>query len=291
MLPVPFSPFSLNCNGRLLVVERPLVMGILNATPDSFHAASRTTLAQVGGAAGAMESGGAKIIDVGGMSSRPGAKLITAQEEMDRVLPLIEAVSTAAPSVVISCDTVYAATARAAVAAGAGMINDISAGRFDDELITAVADLRVPYVLMHMPAATPETMQQHVKDYGDKVVTHVWDFLAEQLIRIRHLGVNDIIVDPGFGFGKSVGQNYTLLRNLHAFRHLGAPVLAGISRKGMIYKPLKTTAEESLPATTALHLYALQQGASVLRAHDVKEAVQTVKLWRLLEEARLVGQA
>lgn len=288
---MPFTPFTLNCNGRLLVVERPLVMGILNATPDSFHAASRTTVEQVGAAAGAMESSGAKIIDIGGMSSRPGAKLISAQEEMDRVLPIIGAVSKAVPSVIISCDTVYAATARAAVAAGAGMINDISAGRFDDELITTVADLRVPYVLMHMPAATPETMQQHVKDYGEKVVTHIWDFLAEHLIRIRHIGVNDIIVDPGFGFGKSLAQNYKLLKNLHTFRYLGAPILAGVSRKGMIYKPLKTTAEESLPATAALHLYALQQGASILRAHDVKEATQTIKLYRLLEEARLVGEA
>lgn len=287
---MPFSPFTLNCNGHLLVADRPLVMGIVNATPDSFHADSRKSLAEVGGAAGAMAVSGAKIIDIGGMSSRPGAKLIGAQEEMDRVLPAVEAARAAAPDTVISCDTVYATTARAAVAAGAGMINDISAGRFDEALLPTVANLRVPYVLMHMPAATPEKMQQHTKDYGNQVVTHVWDFLAEHLIRIRHLGVNDVIVDPGFGFGKSLEQNYTLLKNLHAFQHLGAPVLAGISRKGMIYKPLKTTAAESLAPTTALHLYALQQGASVLRVHDVKEATEVIKLWQLLEEARLVGE-
>ncbi|CAH0999438.1 Dihydropteroate synthase [Neolewinella maritima] len=287
---MPFEPFSLNCNGYFLRAERPLVMGILNATPDSFFAGSRVQADQVGAAAGAMVEAGAKILDVGGMSTRPGAELITSEEEQSRILPVIEAVRAVAPKVVISCDTVYAATARAAVAAGAGMINDVSAGRFDDELLAAVAELRVPYVLMHMPAATPATMQQHTQDYGDKVVTHVWDFLAEQLIAIRQLGVLDIIVDPGFGFGKNQAQNYTLLKNLHAFRHLGVPVLAGISRKGMVYKPLKTTPAESLPATAALHLYALQQGASILRVHDVKEGVEVVKLWSLLEEARLVGE-
>ncbi|MCP9236530.1 dihydropteroate synthase [Lewinella sp. JB7] len=286
-----FQPFSLNCNGRLLTVERPLVMGILNATSDSFHEQSRTDVQRVGGDAGAMWEAGAKIIDIGGMSSRPGAELIGAAEEMDRVIPVIEAAREAAPDAVISCDTVYAATARAAVAAGAGIINDISAGRFDPELLPAVADLRVPYVLTHMPVgATPATMQDKTKDYGDRVVTHVWDFLAERVIAIRRGGVHDILIDPGFGFGKSLKQNYELLRNLHAFRHVGAPVVAGISRKGMIYKPLKITPQDSLPATTALHLYALQQGASVLRAHDVREAVEAVKLWRLLDEARLVGE-
>lgn len=257
-------------------------MGILNATPDSFHAASRMKADQVGAAAGAMELAGAKIIDIGGMSTRPGARIIQAEEEMDRVLPVIEAVRKAATRAVISCDTVHSATARAAVAAGAGMINDVSAGRFDQALIATVADLQVPYVLMHMPEATPATMQSHTEAYGGKVVTHIWDFLAAELIRIRNAGVHDVIVDPGFGFGKTQAQNYELLKNLSAFRHFGVPVLAGISRKGMIHKALKITAEESLSATTALHLYALQQGASILRAHDVKEAVEVVKLFGLL---------
>jgi dihydropteroate synthase len=282
---MPFSPFSLNCNGRLLTVERPLVMGILNATPDSFHAASRTERDRVGADAGAMEAGGAKIIDVGGMSSRPGAELIEAQEEMDRVLPVIEAVRQSAANVVISCDTIYAATARAAVAAGAGMINDISAGRFDEDLLRTVAELRVPYVLMHMPDATPATMQEHTDDYGDDVVTHVWDFLAHHLVKLRELGMHDVIVDPGFGFGKTTAQNYRLLANLHAFTHLGAPVLAGMSRKGMLYRPLKTDPAGALAATAAVNLYALQQGAAILRVHDVKEGVEVVKLYRLLDEA------
>jgi dihydropteroate synthase len=282
---MPFSPFSLNCNGRLLTVERPLVMGILNATPDSFHAASRTERDRVGADAGAMEAGGAKIIDVGGMSSRPGAELIEAQEEMDRVLPVIEAVRQSAANVVISCDTIYAATARAAVAAGAGMINDISAGRFDEDLLRTVAELRVPYVLMHMPDATPATMQEHTDDYGDDVVTHVWDFLAHHLVKLRELGMHDVIVDPGFGFGKTTAQNYRLLANLHAFTHLGAPALAGMSRKGMLYRPLKTDPAGALAATAAVNLYALQQGAAILRVHDVKEGVEVVKLYRLLDEA------
>ena len=286
-----FQPFSLNCNGCLLTVERPLVMGILNATPDSFHAASRTDVDKVGEDAGAMEDAGAGVIDIGGMSSRPGAELITPQEEMDRVIPVIEEVHRSLSRAVISCDTVYAATARAAVAAGAGIINDIGAGRFDPDLLPAVAELNVPYILMHMPSgAIPATMQEFTKSYGDKVVTHVWDFLAEHVIAIRNLGVKDVLVDPGFGFGKSQKQNYELLKNLHTFRHIGVPVLAGISRKGMIYKALKSTPEAVLPATTALNLYALQQGAAVLRVHDVKEAVQAVKLHRLLEEARLVGE-
>ena len=286
-----FQPFSLNCNGRLLTVERPLVMGILNATPDSFHAASRTDLQRVGGDAGAMHEAGATIIDVGGMSTRPGAEMVDAQEEMDRVLPVIESVARNAPKAVISCDTVWAATARAAVAAGAGMINDISAGQYDKELLSTVVQLKVPYVLMHMPeGATPETMQQYTKEYGDKVVTHVWDFLAQRLVRLREMGVHDVIVDPGFGFGKTQKQNYELLKNLHTFRHLGAPLLAGMSRKGMLYKPLKTNPEGALAATAAVNLYALQQGASILRVHDVKEGVEVVKLYRLLEEARLVGE-
>ena len=290
LLSVPFSPFTLNCDGRLLVAERPLVMGILNATPDSFHAASRVTPEEVGGIAGAMRDDGARIIDVGGMSSRPGAELISPEEELRRIIPVVTAVRAAAPGLIISCDTVYASTARAAVAAGAGMINDISAGRFDAELLPAVAELRVPYVLMHMPDATPATMQAHTEAYAGKVVTHVWDFLADRLAKLHALGIHDVLIDPGFGFGKKQAQNYALLKNLSAFTHLGAPVLTGLSRKGMIYRPLKTTAAESLAATTALHLYALQQGASILRAHDVREAVQTVKLWELLEAAALVGE-
>lgn len=263
-------------------------MGILNITPDSFHADSRVaSVQQAVDRAGTMLKEGATLLDVGGMSSRPGAKLISASEEIDRVQPVIEAIMAALPEAYVSCDTIYADTAQAAVLAGAAMINDISAGKFDPELFPLLPKLRVPYVLMHMPGS-PEDMQQFTDSYGDNVVTAVWDFLAEKMVSLRESGVNDIIVDPGWGFGKSVKQNYELLRNLAVFKELGVPVLAGISRKSSIWRPLGITAAESLSATTALHLFALQQGADILRVHDVTEAVQSVQLFDLLEAAPII---
>lgn len=260
-------------------------MGILNATPDSFFAGSRVASAQQAvDRAGKMLAAGATFIDVGGMSSRPGAALIGAAEEMERVLPVIDGIMAAFPAAYVSCDTVYAATAKASVAAGAAMINDISAGKIDPELFEVLPSLNVPYVLMHMPG-TPADMQQFTDSYGDDVVTAVWDFLAEKMIRLREAGVKDILVDPGWGFGKSVQQNYAILRNLPAFKKLGVPLFVGISRKSSIWRPLGITAAESLSATTALHLYALQQGADVLRVHDVAEAVQAVHLRELLAGA------
>ncbi|MEM9259527.1 MAG: dihydropteroate synthase [Bacteroidota bacterium] len=273
---------TLNCNGRLLTATRPLVMGILNATPDSFYAGSRVSdVQQAVDQTGKMLGAGATFIDVGGMSSRPGAALISAEEEIERVLPIISAITTTFPESYVSCDTIYAATARAAVAAGAAMINDISAGNLDAELFASLPELRVPYVLMHMPGK-PADMQKRTDSYEDEVVTKVWDFLAQKLVELRSSGVHDILVDPGWGFGKTVEQNYELLRHLHVFKELGVPVLVGISRKSSIWRPLGITAAESLPATTALHLFALQQGADVLRVHDVAEAVQAVHLYELL---------
>jgi dihydropteroate synthase len=280
-----FHPFSLNCNGRLLVAEKPIIMGILNATPDSFHAASRVaSVQQAVDQAGDMLEAGATFLDVGGMSSRPGAKLISSAEEMDRVLPIIETIVTAHPECYVSVDTIYAATAKASVNAGAGMINDISAGKFDKDLFKVLPQLKVPYVLMHMPGK-PADMQAFTESYGDNVVTAVFDFLAERLIALRQAGVNDILVDPGWGFGKSVAQNYEILRNLSVFQQLGVPVFVGISRKSSIWRPLDISAAESLSATSALHLFALQQGASVLRVHDVPEAVQVLKLHELLAQS------
>lgn len=273
---------TLNCNGRLLTATRPLVMGILNATPDSFYVDSQVgTSQQAVDQAGKMLEDGATFIDVGGMSSRPGATLITATEEISRVLPIISAITTTFPDSYVSCDTIYAATARAAVAEGAAMINDISAGNLDPDLFPTLPELRVPYVLMHMPGK-PADMQKKTDSYGNEVVTKVWDFLAEKLVALRSSGVHDILVDPGWGFGKTVAQNYELLRNLSAFKQLGVPVLLGISRKSSIWRPLGITAAASLPATTALHLYALQQGADVLRVHDVAEAIQAVHLYEFL---------
>jgi|AntRauTorckE5430_2_1112549.scaffolds.fasta_scaffold08511_2 dihydropteroate synthase len=273
---------TLNCNGRLLLIDRPAIMGVLNATPDSFHAASRvSSVQQAVDQAGQMLADGATFLDVGGMSSRPGADLITSEKEIDRVLPVIEAIVAAHPESYVSVDTIYAATARAAVGAGAAMVNDISAGKFDPEMFKALPELKVPYVLMHMPGK-PADMQRFTESYGDNVTTAVWDFLAEKLIQLREAGVNDILVDPGWGFGKSIAQNYELLRNLSVFKQLGVPVFVGISRKSSIWRPLGITAAESLSATSALHLFALQQGASVLRVHDVKEAAQVVQLHYLL---------
>lgn len=273
---------TLNCNGRLLTIERPLVMGILNVTPDSFYAGSRVSSAQQAvDRAGTMLAEGADFLDVGGMSSRPGAEIITSAEEIDRVQPVIEAIMAAYPAAYVSCDTIYGATAKVAVTAGAAMINDISAGNLDPEMFRILPELKVPYVLMHMPGK-PADMQARTNTYGTEVVTKVWDFLAEKLVYLRNLGVNDVLVDPGWGFGKTVAQNYDLLRNLSAFKTLGAPVLVGVSRKSMIWRPLAITPEETLPATTALHLYALERGASMLRVHDVKEAVQAVKLHELV---------
>lgn len=278
-----FQPFTLNCNGRLLVAEKPLIMGILNATPDSFHAASRvTSVQQAVDQAGEMLRAGATFLDVGGMSSRPGAELITSSEEIDRVLPVIEAIIAAHPESFVSVDTIYAATARVAVGAGAAMINDISAGKFDPDLFKVLPELKVPYVLMHMPGK-PADMQAFTESYGDNIITAVFDFLSERLIALREAGVNDILVDPGWGFGKSVSQNYEILRNLSAFKQLGVPVFVGVSRKSSIWRPLGISAAESLSATSALHLFALQQGASVLRVHDVAEAVQVLKLQGLLQ--------
>ena len=288
-MPTPFSAFTLNCNGRLFVAERPVVMGILNATPDSFHAASRVaSVQQAVDQAGTMLAAGADWLDVGGMSSRPGAQLISATEEIDRVAPVFEALHGAFPDAYLSCDTIYAATARAAVAAGAAMINDISAGKFDDALFATVAELNVPYVLMHMPGQ-PADMQRFTDRYGSDVTVAVWDFLAARIGELHAAGVRDILADPGWGFGKSVAQNYTLLRELAVFRTLGVPVFVGISRKSSVWRPLGITAAESLSATTALHLYALQQGAAFLRVHDVAEAVQTVRLRELLDHQPVDG--
>lgn len=273
---------TLNCNGRLLTMERPLVMGILNVTPDSFYARSRvSSVQQAVDRAGKMLEEGAYFLDVGGMSSRPGAEMITSVEEIDRVQPVIEAIMAAFPAAYVSCDTVYGATAQAAVSAGAAMINDISAGNLDPAMFEVLPSLKVPYVLMHMPGK-PADMQSRTNTYGTEVITKVWDFLAEKLVLLRDAGVNDVLVDPGWGFGKTVEQNYELLRNLSSFKTLGAPLFVGVSRKSMIWRPLGITPEETLPATTALHLYALQQGAAVLRVHDVREAKQAVRLHSLL---------
>lgn len=276
---------TLNCRGRLLDLSRPQVMGILNVTPDSFFDGGRyDDPAHALRQAEKMLREGAAILDVGGASSRPGAAEVSAEEEARRVVPLVEALSAEFPGAILSVDTWRAPIARAAVEAGAGIVNDISAGRLDENLLPAVAELAVPYILMHMQG-TPTTMQQ-APSYQD-VVTEVLDFFLEKIGRLRALGVRDIVLDPGFGFGKTVEHNYQLLNNLSTFSAVtGLPVLAGLSRKSMICKVLKVNPEHALNGTTALHMVALQQGARILRAHDVREAQEVIRLWEMVESAR-----
>jgi len=272
---------TLNCRGQLLSLENPVVMGILNVTPDSFYDGGKFTgeaavLQQVE----KMLTEGASIIDIGGMSSRPGAETISESEELSRVLPSVESILRRFPEAILSLDTWRSEVARQGVAAGVQLINDISAGQFDDHFYQTVANLQVPYVLMHMQG-TPKTMQQD-PDYED-VVQEVLDFMIAEVGKLRALGVKDIVIDPGFGFGKTVEHNYQLLKNMHIFKILDLPVLAGVSRKSMICKVLKINPPAALNGTTALHMIALQQGAKILRAHDVREAMEVIRLWQQLE--------
>jgi dihydropteroate synthase len=268
---------SLNCGGTLLDISKPIVMGVLNTTPDSFFAGSRVTDEKVILAhAERMITEGVSILDIGGMSSRPGAAIIDEAEEMRRVLPAIEAVIKAFPSAIISVDTIRAGVARAAVAAGASIVNDISAGSLDEKMFSTVADLGTPYILMHMKA-TPKTMQQEAV-YTD-VTLDILDFFIEKIGILRGLGVKDIVVDTGFGFGKTLEQNYELLRKLPVFKILDCPLLAGLSRKTMIWKALDISPDAALNGTTAANMLALMGGAKILRVHDVREAVETIKIF------------
>jgi len=276
-----FPHITLNCKGQLLNLEDPVVMGILNVTPDSFFDGGKyqqvpSILRQVE----KMLKEGAKIIDIGGMSSRPGAAIIDENEELKRVIEPISAIHKAFPDAIISIDTIRSKVAKEAVAAGASIVNDISAGKLDEHFYPTVADLEVPYILMHMQGK-PENMQEQPK-YSD-ITLEVLDFFIKEVGKLRALGIKDIILDPGFGFGKTISHNYQLLNKVHTFQILDLPILAGISRKSMIHKFLNITPKTSLNGTTALNMIALQQGAKILRVHDVKEAVETVKLYLQLE--------
>lgn len=272
---------TLNCAGRLLDLSHPIIMGIINVTEDSFYAGSRfTALDAIVQQAEKMLSEGAQILDIGGMSSRPGATIISAEEEVERVAPVIEALTKRFPEAIMSIDTIYGHSARVGAELGVGIINDISAGRLDDSMYPTVAQLGLPYVLMHMQGQ-PGNMQKN-PIYED-VVTEVLDFFIAEVGKLRALGVKDIVLDPGFGFGKNLSHNYTLLKYLQVFQILDAPILAGLSRKSMIYRLLEIEPEAALNGTTALHMVALQQGAKILRVHDVKPAAEVIRLWEMLE--------
>jgi len=257
-------------------------MGILNVTPDSFYDGGRFDESRQAQSdqVGKMLSEGATIIDIGGASSKPRAKPVSAQEELDRVLPAIEVLAKAHPEAFFSIDTFHASVAKAAIAQGAHIINDISSGKLDAEMFQTVADLKVPYIGMHMQG-NPSTMQD-APAYED-VVQEVYTGLANTAHELKALGVIDIVLDPGFGFGKTVAHNYEMLARFAEFRFLNRPLLAGLSRKSMIYKSLGTTADKALNGTTALHMAALERGANILRAHDVKEAAETRDLYLALE--------
>jgi len=268
--------FVLNCKGRLLVVDKPLVMGIINVTPDSFYSGSRFNLASdVLPQVEKMIKEGASIIDVGGQSTRPGSQQLSAEAELERVIGIIESIHFNFPDTVISIDTFHAKVAIDAVAAGASMVNDISAGGLDLNMVSTVSSLNVPYVCMHMKG-TPATMQQHAQ--YENIALETLDYFVKKVEQCRKAGIKDVIIDPGFGFAKTIEQNFLLLKQLPILRTLELPILCGLSRKSTVYKTLAVPVEESLNGTTVLNTIALLNGANILRVHDVKEAKEAIEL-------------
>lgn len=282
----PFKTYSLNMKGRLVTIDRPWVMGIVNVTPDSFYSGSRvedeqTLIARVR----QMLDEGADVIDMGACSTRPGSESVDAVGEMERLQWALAVIRREAPDAIVSVDTYRAQVARRCVEEwGTDIINDISGGTLDDEMFNTVARLQVPYVLMHM-RGTPETMST-LTDY-DNVTADVLEWMARRIDELRQLGVADVIADPGFGFAKTLEQNYELLARLDAFHVLDAPLLVGVSRKRMIYTPLGCSADEALNGTTVINTMALLQGAHILRVHDVQAAVQAVRLTTMMREASI----
>jgi dihydropteroate synthase len=270
---------TINAGGKLIDLSTPKVMGIINLTPDSFYAGSRKPLlSDALLQANKLLANGADFLDIGAYSSRPGAEDISIQEEMDRLLPVVELITANHPGAIISVDTFRAQVAEHAVTAGAHIINDISGGQLDENMFATVARLQVPYILMHMKG-TPQNMNQ-LADYDD-IFTEVLDYCAERYYQLKQSGVHDVIIDPGFGFAKMPEHSYALMSRLQDLNILQLPVLVGISRKRMVYRITGGTAEDALNGTTALNTIALTKGASILRVHDVKEAVEAVKIFQM----------
>lgn len=278
---LPYKPYSLNLRGRLVTLERPWVMGIVNITPDSFYRGSRVTDEQtLIERVSQMLDAGADVLDLGACSTRPGSEQVSAQGEMERLQWALDIVRRLAPDAILSVDTYRADVARRCVEEwGVDIINDISGGTLDAAMFETVARLRVPYVLMHM-RGTPDTMSS-LTDYDD-VTADVLQWMARRIDELRQMGVADVIADPGFGFAKTMEQNYEMLARLEAFHALDAPLLVGVSRKRMIYTPLGCMADEALNGTTIVNTMALERGAHILRVHDVRAAVEAVKLTALL---------
>ena len=275
--------FSLNCRGKLLLIDKPLVMGILNLTEDSFFAASRVqTLETIKNKAEQMISEGADILDMGAQSTRPGSIRISAEDELKKIIPAIEFLTQKFPQIIISIDTYHSKVAEESVNTGASIINDISGGEMDKSMIETVAKLNVPYICMHMKGV-PETMQQQA--HYNNITQEILDFFIGKIDECKQAGIKDIIIDPGFGFGKNTSQNLRLLKELGTFKMLDKPIMAGVSRKKTIYKTLNISADDSLNGTTVLNTIALLNGASILRVHDVKEAKEAITLFKTYSNA------
>ncbi len=268
----------INCKGNLIDLTQPKVMGIINITPDSFYSGSRsTTQKEILSNTEKMLQEGATFLDLGAYSSRPGADDISVDEELDRMTPAIEMILMEFPEAVLSIDTFRAEVAERCIQAGAALVNDISAGKLDQQMLPLIAKYQVPYIMMHMKG-TPQSMKD-LNQYDD-ITADVLFYFSERIKTARDLGINDLIVDPGFGFAKNIAQNFELLSKLELFKNLELPILIGVSRKSMIWKSLDISASEALNGTTVLNTAALLKGAGILRVHDVKEAMECIKLTR-----------
>jgi dihydropteroate synthase len=271
---------SINCNGKLVDLNTPKVMGVLNITPDSFYDGGRYKDAKsILNQTEKLISEGATFLDIGAYSSRPGADFVSENEELKRIVPVVELIQKNNPDVLISIDSFRAKVIRECVSAGAVISNDISAGKLDPDMIKTVGELGVPYIMMHM-RGTPQTMKNHTT--YQHLINEIYAYFSKQIELARQHNITDIIIDPGFGFAKTLAQNYELLNQMEFFKNLNCPILTGVSRKSMIYKVLGCTAEEALNGTTALNMVALMNGACILRVHDVKEAVECIKLFNQL---------
>lgn len=273
---------TINCKGQLIDLSNPKIMGILNLTPNSFFDGGKyRNETEIINQVEKMCSEGANFIDIGAYSTKPNAEFVSVEEEKSRIVPIVEMLIEKFPSILISIDTFRSEVAEACIQKGAALINDISAGSLDDKMFEVVAKYNVPYIMMHT-RGTPETMQS-LTEYQD-VVKEMNLYFSEKIAKARKFGINDLIIDPGFGFAKTLEQNFEVLQKLELFQFFELPILVGISRKSMIYKTLNTTAEQSLNGTTVLNALSLQKGANILRVHDVKEAMECVSLFNAVKK-------
>lgn len=273
---------TINCKGKLIDLSSPKVMGILNVTPDSFYDGGQyKNEKDILNQTEKMLDEGATFIDIGAYSSRPNANFVSEIDELKRIIPIVNLILNEFPETLLSIDTFRSTVAKSCVDAGACMINDISAGKLDDNMLPTIAQLNVPYIMMHM-RGTPQTMQQQTQ--YDNIIRDILFYFSERMVAAKQLGIIDMIVDPGFGFAKNREQNFEILNELELFKMLDKPLLVGISRKSMIYKTLGITANEALNGTSVLNTIALQKGASILRVHDVKEALESITLVEQLSQ-------